>query len=62
LNDNPIEEPIPEKTAQENTMNNQKASEITQQSKEIQSQATISLVNFLLENIYKFKSIIQIKD
>ena len=36
--------------------------EINQQNKEIQSQATISLVNFLLENIFKFKSIIQIKD
>lgn len=36
--------------------------EINQQYKEIQSLATISLVNFLLENIFKFKSIIQIKD
>jgi len=42
--------------------NQQKNNEINQQNKEIQSQATISLVNFLLENIFKFKSIIQIKD
>jgi len=37
----------------------QKNTEINQQNKEIQSQATVSLVNFLLENIFKFKSIIQ---
>ena len=40
----------------------QKNTEISQQNKEIQNNATISLVNFLLENIFKFKSIIQIKD
>lgn len=45
-----------------NIGNQQKNNEINQQNKEIQSQATISLVNFLLENIFKFKSIIQIKD
>ena len=33
--------------------------EINQQYKEIQSLATISLVNFLLENIFKFKSIMR---
>jgi hypothetical protein len=32
------------------------------QNKEIQYQATVNLINFLLEGIFKFKSIIQIKD
>lgn len=36
--------------------------DIGQANKEIQQTATVGLINFLLENIFKFKSIIQIKD
>lgn len=39
-----------------------KTGELNQQGKEIQSQATVSLVKFLLENIFKFKGIIQFSD
>ena len=58
-NQNDFRKKIGDGPGAEKAYQEQKNTEINQQNKEIQSQATVSLVNFLLENIFKFKSIIQ---
>jgi hypothetical protein len=62
--ENQIDSLTEDQNAKQGDNHNQKSGigEINQANKEIQYQATVSLINFLLENIFKFKSIIQIKD
>lgn len=64
MRDNQVDTLAEEQNNKQGDGHNQKAGlgEINQANKEIQQTATVGLINFLLENIFKFKSIIQIKD
>jgi hypothetical protein len=64
IRDNQVDTLTEDQNNKQGDSHNQKAGlgEVNQANKEIQQTAAVGLINFLLENIFKFKSIIQIKD